>query len=460
MPPKRGAAKGAAKKLVPDKLRRDNNNFYHFYRKGELRENARRKVKLASQRENLLLSHGVVPDEVFPMKTNEGLQGYDEYYAELAEESENEERDKKPAKDKKVEKEKWETSKGLTKDMYEKGAGLHFCKILGAGSMGIICVFVSYDENQTPTFWTVKRDIKPYQTVTTEKETTLRFLRAPHIVQVFHRYKEEDSDDGSPLPPRRSKRARTERSQAEVRKESRAARAGQRVASIARKAGTAVRQPQVGPTDQIDQVPDSMVMEYVIRGTLDNWFEGLGKLKAASEPDLVIPNRVLWDMMACFMKMCIAMEYHPLRVNIMHIAITLRWNPSLTIHALRDEDLIYGPPNDLPLRRQTKRSYPTYGAHLLDPQYDHVPFRLRHLVARCLCEIPDDRPSFEEIRAEIQWAWDRESPEEREAARQWSQARFEKPPPPVTPPWMKVEEWAKQNAILSFDEFLEKHPVK
>lgn len=124
----------------------------------------------------------------------------------------------------------------------------------------------------------------------------------------------------------------------------------------------------------------------------------------------------------------------------MHIAITLRWNPSLTIHALRDEDLIYGPPNDLPLRRQTKRSYPTYGAHLLDPQYDHVPFRLRHLVARCLCEIPDDRPSFEEIRAEIQWAWDGESPEEMEAAKQWSQTRFERPPPPVTPPWMKVEE--------------------
>lgn len=123
----------------------------------------------------------------------------------------------------------------------------------------------------------------------------------------------------------------------------------------------------------------------------------------------------------------------------MHIVITFRWNPTNTIHPLRDADLIYGPPNNLPLKRQRKRSYPTYGAHLLDPQYDHVPIRLRHLVARCLCEIPDDRPSFEEIRAEIQWAWDHESAEEKEAAKQWSRTHFEKPPPPVIPPWKKVE---------------------
>lgn len=74
-----------------------------------------------------------------------------------------------------------------------------------------------------------------------------------------------------------------------------------------------------------------MVMEYVARGSLYEWLEGLGKLKAGTEPDLRIPNRVLWDMMACcksflsathilsytnscytVMKMCLAMEYPPL----------------------------------------------------------------------------------------------------------------------------------------------------
>ncbi|KAK3492163.1 uncharacterized protein B0T23DRAFT_135594 [Neurospora hispaniola] len=647
MPPKRWAAKGAANKVVPDQERKKYNDYYYFYRRGEP-ERRRNKVKLASQPVNLRLHHGVVPDEIFPWRTNEGLQRYDEYYAYLAEqkdqmqidqkdswdskdneseESESEDSDDEEEKEK-AETEKWETARGLTKDMYEKGAGLHFCKILGAGGMGIICVFVSYNETQTPTFWTVKRDIGGYDEVAREKETTLTLLRAPHIVQVFHPDKEkpQDTDDDEPLARRPKKRARTERSQAEVRKESRATRAGQRVASIARKAGTAARQPPIGPTDQVEQVPKSMVMEYVARGSLYDWLEGLGKLKAGTEPDLRIPNRVLWDMMACFMKMCLAMEYPPLiffpnltgpdplaedfvwntddrddgnmvpelnpgphngyvdkpagtslihfdidpqnvligdfdsesregkhRVSpthplfermtdthdgtpmfklidfglardmsvddacrrnlkdlwahrrcgkpgfylpeqftreweaivespdaqqarvagqyswksnlwqlalIMHIVITFRWNPTNTIHPLRDADLIYGPPNDLPLKRQRKRSYPTYGAHLLDPQYDHVPIRLRHLVARCLCEIPDDRPSFEEIRAEIQWACDHESAEEKEAARQWSRTHFEKPPPPVIPPWKKVESWAKQKTILRFDQYLEKYPPK
>lgn len=40
-------------------------------------------------------------------------------------------------------------------------------------------------------------------------------------------------------------------------------------------------------------------MEYLSRGCLLDWFEKLGKLKFEKEPDLRIPNQVLWDMMAC-----------------------------------------------------------------------------------------------------------------------------------------------------------------
>ncbi|KAK1774848.1 kinase-like domain-containing protein [Copromyces sp. CBS 386.78] len=619
MPPKKRAAKDAAKddakaaakaKRELDALRRKHTDFFHYYRRGELNKTTRRKVKLASQRDDLGASHEAVQDEPLPSIP---LQRYVSYYHERAElkkaegyeESEDEDERTKP---------QWRTSKGLAKDMYEKGAGLHFCKILGAGGMGIICVFVSYDKNQSPTFWTVKRDTGRLSEIVKEKETTLRFLRAPHIVQVFdsslaedgeedrEEDGDEDGDEGNWSPPPSSKRpktgqakterAKTERTQAEVRKETRANRAGQKAASIARKAGTAVRQPQTGPTDQVDQVPKSMVMEYLIRGSLYRWFDKLGKLKYEKEPDLCIPNRVLWDMMACFMKMCMAMEYHPLQVHpevndggymipekvgappgtglvhfdidpqnvligdfdwekttrkvasthpqfetmtdkhdrtpifklidfglacemkpgdpnrrdlenlwhrrkygkpgyyvpeqftrewdavvdspdvqnarvagqyswksnlwqfgmIMHIAITLRWNPKHTIHNPGRVNLICR--NDKPLEEQTTERLPIYGAHLLDQQYDQVPLRLRHLVARCLCEYPEHRPSFEELHAEIQRAWDDENKEEMEAARQWCQRHFERPPNPSPPPWMQVEDWAKQKDILELDKYL------
>ncbi|KAA8629285.1 hypothetical protein SMACR_08761 [Sordaria macrospora] len=105
-----------------------------------------------------------------------------------------------------------------------------------------------------------------FSDITNWRRDNLRFLRAPHIVQVFDFSFEDDrEDDGeeegdeegdegnSPLPPssKRSKteqgkfeRTETERTQAEVRKETRATRAGQKAASIARKAGIADH-PQV-----------------------------------------------------------------------------------------------------------------------------------------------------------------------------------------------------------------------
>lgn len=607
--------KRAVPKLVSDDLRRKRNDYFYAYRRGKDEDQSSKKRKLASQRWNLKVYHGAVEEESFPHETNEGLLRYDDYFrkkdradawwAKRKKTEWEEQLRKKQERDQERELPGWKMSKVLAKDMYDKGAGLHFVKVLGAGGMGIISVFVSYDNNQTKTFWTVKRDKAGCHDVAVEKDTTSRFFRAPHIVQIFNPSidveEEEDEDDGGNdyLPPLRpSKQARTEPNQAQVRKETRATRRSQRIASIARKAGTAERQPtrrpQVGPTDQADGIPDTMIMEYIPRGSLHDWFKKLGRMKYEMEPDLVIPNRVLWDMMACFLKMCIAVEYHPLYVlkddtgeymipetfptapppgssivhfdidpqnvmignydwettkgkappthpkfeqmtdahdrtpifklidfglarpmdinipcrvdpnqnwsirtvgkrgyflpeqftrewehivdspdaqyasmagqyswksnlwqfgMIMHLAITLRYHPAGAIHAVRDANLLTGPPSNLPDWKQTRKVYATYGLHLLDPQYNHVSIRLRHLVARCLCEAPIDRPGFEEIKAEIEWAWKNEDPADREAARQWCRGKFERPPPPKVPEWTKVEKWTKQDVIIPFDEY-------
>ena len=124
----------------------------------------------------------------------------------------------------------------------------------------------------------------------------------------------------------------------------------------------------------------------------------------------------------------------------MHMAMTMRWNPKAAAHPLRTVELLNCAPSKLPENKQHMEYYPTYGAHLLDEQYKHRPFRLRHLVARCLCEVPADRPSFEYIRAELEWAWNNDTDDEPENVRQWSMAQFEKPPAPVPPPWKRVEE--------------------
>ena len=110
------------------------------------------------------------------------------------------------------------------------------------------------------------------------------------------------------------------------------------------------------------------------------------------------------------------------------------------MHAASETDLIYGPPNDLPedSGRHIKKKLSTFGFHLLNSEYAHVDFRLRHLVARCLCEEPADRPGFEEIHAEIQWAWDKRDPTELAAAAQWCKDYFERPPYPEVPSWRKV----------------------
>ena len=118
-----------------------------------------------------------------------------------------------------------------------------------------------------------------------------------------------EETEPSQLQVRKRKRAESvseepEPSQAEVRKNTRATRKSQRIASIAKKAGTAPRalpKPPVGPTPKADKVPGSMIMEYLSRGSLDNWLEKLGKSLAASneDPKLAIPNMALWDMMAC-----------------------------------------------------------------------------------------------------------------------------------------------------------------
>ena len=113
----------------------------------------------------------VLPEKDKADKTNAWwLRHYDSHWrakAELAaekkeknqetnEESDDETNDVAEYKRKKEVK---KIPKDLTRSMYEAGAGLHFCKVLAEGGYGVVCLFVSYDENQNKTFWTVKRDI-------------------------------------------------------------------------------------------------------------------------------------------------------------------------------------------------------------------------------------------------------------------------------------------------------------
>ncbi|KAK3401492.1 kinase-like domain-containing protein [Sordaria brevicollis] len=642
------------RKLVPDQLRKTTNDLFHHYRRGQA-GGPPPGITLADQRYNLKVFPRVVQDETFPAKPNEGLLSYKDWYQVQDDidahfiKNRPEEHKKRKEKKEAVAQQKalqgWREAKSLTGFMYlRKGTGLHFVKVLGAGGMGLLSVYVSYDRNGTKRFWTVKRDKPGNRDVAAEKKMTSHFLRAPHIIQILNPdvdlveddedetndetkdekkdEKEdetmEDADDDTSPSKRPAKQRKLEHNQAQVRKASRDHRNTQFLASIARKAGTVhlyppTQQPssqpapppppppppKVGPTKLADDFPDTMIMEYLPRGSLLDWFRKLGKMQYEGKTDLKIPNRVLWDMMACFLKMCIAIEYHPVilvedksdsyfiperlprkptaelgsnivhfdidannvligdfdwektdgkvdpnhplydrttdahdktpifklidfglaepmapksknradpmrnwgmrRVGkqgsfmpeqftrewnyivdaadaqqpstagqyswksnlwqfalLMHIAITLSFHPHYAIHALRQGKLYNGAPSNLPDWMQPKGDYATYGMHLLDSKYDHVSIRLRHLVARCLCERPADRPDFEEIKEEIVWAYNHDTPEEKEKARQWCREHFERPPMPTVPEWTRVEAWTKQNAIVPFDEY-ERH---
>lgn len=165
-------------------MRRARNDYFYAYRRGQGEgppSNVRK--KLVSQRYNLKVYQGVVQDESFPVKTNEGLLRYEDYFREKdkadawAIKHKPEEREKqlkqKQERNQKMALAGWRAAKVLAKFMYvRKGTGLHFVKVLGAGGMGIISVFVSYDKNGTRTFWTVKRDKPGCRDVANEKEMT------------------------------------------------------------------------------------------------------------------------------------------------------------------------------------------------------------------------------------------------------------------------------------------------
>ena len=177
MPPRIRVGNALPRK-VPDNVRKEHNDYHWNYRRANNSDSEERPgLPLERKAINLQLLPGVVKDEslsAFYDEENDGLERYVSFYNKLPKESE--ERVVDP--DKEIS--KWKTAKQLAKDMYTMETGLHFCKILGAGGMGIVSVFVSYDASQSPTFWTVKRDIKGYQEVFKEKKTTL--VSAPIIL--------------------------------------------------------------------------------------------------------------------------------------------------------------------------------------------------------------------------------------------------------------------------------------
>ncbi len=83
--------------------------------------------------------------------------------------------------------------------------------------------------------------------------------------------------------------------------------------------------------------------------------------------------------------------------------------------------------NDLPDK------VPSFGWHLLMPQYKHVDRELRALVVRCLCANPDHRPDLDYLQRicekKVQSAEDKWPPEESdEKTRAWCNQAFTNPP--------------------------------
>ncbi|KAH7635320.1 hypothetical protein B0T09DRAFT_405410 [Sordaria sp. MPI-SDFR-AT-0083] len=291
-----------------------------------------------------------------------------------------------------------------------------------------------------------------FSDITNWRRDNLRFLRAPHIVQVFDFSFEDDrEDDGeeegdeegdegnSPLPPssKRSKteqgkfeRTETERTQAEVRKETRATRAGQKAASIARKAVMKMCMAmKYHPLQDHPQVDDGGYMMpekpgvspgTVVIGDFD-WEKTKGKVASTHPQFEIMTDRHDRTPILKLIDFGLAQEMKVGDLDRMTTEnLWLGRKNGKTGYFLpeqftREWEAVVDPPDAQNARVAGQYSwksnlwqfgmryqdFPTYGYHFLDQQYDHVSLRLRHLVARCLCEVPDDKPSFEELHVEI-----------------------------------------------------------
>ncbi|KAK3305278.1 uncharacterized protein B0T15DRAFT_531814 [Chaetomium strumarium] len=91
--------------------------------------------------------------------------------------------------------------------------------------------------------------------------------------------------------------------------------------------------------------------------------------------------------------------------------------------------------------RRKEAEVMSYGAYLLEAKYKRVDKRLRHLVARCLCDSPADRPRLSDLKIMIasvlrNTPWGEEDSDA--AVQQWVQDNIGEPPagPPDPPRWV------------------------